>query len=424
MPKLKGSLCNDRGIWIVRFRIYVDGKKKQKAVSTGLRVANNKREAEEKMAEILKGWEEKLSLTNQGEEMLLNYIKRWIDSKKTASETDDISSTTADNYVSIYQAHLEPYFAPLKLKLIDVKPKHIEDYITHKQREGKISNTTINKHISLLGTILRHAMLNDYIQSNPVERITNKPKKIKPQQKHLEADDLLTYLKAVKGTKMEVPVTLAVMFGLRRGEIVGLTWRHFDFNKKIMCISQVVKRKKDSNGQWVDVVSLNTKTDASASTYDLDDVAITYFRRIKNQQNALNPIWVCIDNETGERLHLDYITATHRKLIKKTSLEQIRFHDLRHSCLTLLANDPQFSMKQVQAYARHAQFSTTADTYSHINDGTKLRELQTITNALSDFLVLEESNPEQNENITEHPKEEEVDDNGDPGRYSKATHPP
>lgn len=163
----------------------------------------------------------------------------------------------------------------------------------------------------------------------------------------------------------------------------------------------------------------------SASVYDLDDVAIAYFGRIKDQQCALNPVWVCIDSETGERLHLDYVTAKHQKIIKKIpSLEAVRFHDLRHSCLTLLANDPKFSMKQVQAYARHAQFSTTADVYSHINDGTKLRELQTITNALSSFLILEESNPEQNENITEQPKDQEVDDNGDPGRYSKATHPP
>ena len=91
---------------------------------------------------------------------------------------------------------------------------------------------------------------------------------------------------------------------------------------------------------------------------------------------------VCV-NEIGELISPDYVTHKFSKLLKSLGLKHIRFHDLRHCCISLLANDPRFSMKQVQEYARHANFNITADTYSHADQNTKAAELD----ALTEFLM-------------------------------------
>ncbi len=91
--------------------------------------------------------------------------------------------------------------------------------------------------------------------------------------------------------------------------------------------------------------------------------------------------FVCV-NEIGELIQPDYVTAKFTKLLKANGLRHIRFHDLRHSCLSILANNSNFTMKQVQDYAGHANYAITADTYSHTDISAKRAELEVITNAL------------------------------------------
>lgn len=64
-------------------------------------------------------------------------------------------------------------------------------------------------------------------------------------------------------------------------------------------------------------------------------------------------------NAVGELLTPDSITKKFRKLLNEKELPYIKFHALRHSCISLLANNNQFSMKQIQDYAGHADFLTT-----------------------------------------------------------------
>ena len=176
------------------------------------------------------------------------------------------------------------------------------------------------------------------------------------------------------------------MFGLRRDEIIGLKWSAIDWNKRTLEICGSVTRAKQSDGTIKDVYSDSLKTEASNSTYILDDDSYTYLHNLyeHNMQIISNTDdykeYVCV-NEVGERLKLDFVTHKFSKLLKANGLRQIRFHDLRHSALSLLSKN--FSMKLVQEYGRHAQFNTTADVYSHIDNKDKLEETAKITEVLN-----------------------------------------
>ena len=90
--------------------------------------------------------------------------------------------------------------------------------------------------------------------------------------------------------------------------------------------------------------------------------------------------YVCV-NIAGQRLKLDYVTHKYSELLDKNNLPHNRFHDLRHSCISLLVNN-HISMKDAQIYARHADFNTTANTYSHALKSSTQTSLDTIMKAL------------------------------------------
>ncbi|WP_455530605.1 tyrosine-type recombinase/integrase [Ruminococcus sp.] len=80
--------------------------------------------------------------------------------------------------------------------------------------------------------------------------------------------------------------------------------------------------------------------------------------------------FVCV-NAVGALITPDAITSQFRKLLDRNNLPHIKFHAFRHSCISLLANNTAFSMKQIQDYAGHSDFLTTFNVYSHSDDSAK-----------------------------------------------------
>ena len=71
-------------------------------------------------------------------------------------------------------------------------------------------------------------------------------------------------------------------------------------------------------------------------------------------------------DELGERMRANYLTSAFPKFLESHGLRRMRFHDLRHSCASLLLSNG-ISMKQIQIWLGHSTFSTTADIYAHLD---------------------------------------------------------
>lgn len=184
---------------------------------------------------------------------------------------------------------------------------------------------------------------------------------------------------------IEIPVYIATVFGLRRSEVLGLKWSAIDLKRRTLTVCGSVTRQQQPDGKWIDVFNDRLKTEASNSVFELNDVMCNFFMNLyeHNQKIISNTNdykeYVCV-NEIGERIKLDYLTHKFSKLLKANDLRHIRFHDLRHSTLSLLAQH--HTMKLVQGYARHANYNITADTYCHVDTTAKLTELNTLCDAL------------------------------------------
>lgn len=376
---IKGSLHINKGIYHVSFYIKdKNGVRKQKCLSTGIKATKgNKRKAEQRMQEILAKWD---GVTYSNSKILLSdYVREWIERDKGR-----ISRTTYDGYIHMFEKHIEPYFKVLKLTVQDVKPMHLEKYFSVKVEEGLSPNTVI-KHGAIIRTALQDALKNGFIKNNPAE-LADKPKREKPKHDFYTADELTRLWSVMQGTPIELPVYFSVFFGLRRSEAIGVKWSAIDFENKTLTICNKVTRNR-IDGKMVNVESNVLKSETSNRVFSLNDRHCEYLKSIFEKQTKYVRItkdykdFVCV-NEIGELIQPDYVTAKFAKLLKANGLRHIRFHDLRHSCLSILANNSNFTMKQVQDYAGHANYIITADTYSHTDISAKRAELEAITNAL------------------------------------------
>ena len=375
---IKGSLQKNRNTYYVSFRIPdKNGNMKQKMISTGIKTERgNKRKAEEKMREILAKYEG-LTTLDTDDFLLSSYMEGWVSRVKTK-----VQSTTYDGYVHMLRRHIKPYFDARKTNILNIKPKDLEEYYSVKLAEVLNPNTII-KHHAIIRTALQDAVKNAYIKTNAAD-FADKPKRVRAKHDFYTVEELQNLLEVSKGTVLELPIYLSVMFGLRRSEAVGLKWSAIDFKTKTLEVCTKVTRC-NVDGKILDVVSDELKSESSHSTFYMNDTVCKYLKSVKAKQDNMNLSdeareFVCID-EVGKRILADHVTHKFSKLLRENGLRHIRFHDLRHSCISLLVRN-NFNMKLIQEYARHADFTLTANTYSHVELGAKKMEIDSITDAL------------------------------------------
>ena len=187
------------------------------------------------------------------------------------------------------------------------------------------------------------------------------------------------------------PIVLAVYCGLRRSEALGLSWSNIDFeNDKIFIGQKVLEVVRE--GKMVQVVSDEIKTESSRRSFkiipEVKEILIEHKQRQEDYQRRFRKAYskkhldmVCV-NPLGELIKPIYITAHFPKLLKQYGMRDIRFHDLRHTCASLLVAK-NINMKIIQVWLGHSNMSTTADIYSHLDANAKSEAGRAIESVLS-----------------------------------------
>lgn len=202
---------------------------------------------------------------------------------------------------------------------------------------------------------------------------------------------LMEVLPIFANTKMELPVMLAAFYGLRRSEVIGLQWSAIDFERKIVTISRTFERI-NVDGKMVDVSKCRTKNKASFRSLPLIpavEQALLKAQKRQHQQMKLcggsyckeYKDYICVD-DMGHLVTPDYVTRVFREMLLKNGFRPIRYHDLRHSCASLLIKN-KVTMKEVQMWLGHSSFSTTANIYAHIDVDSKMEAANMIASKIN-----------------------------------------
>ena len=261
-----------------------------------------------------------------------------------------IQQTTYDGYMHILDKHIYPYFKQLKLTLSKLTTLDVENYYKSKLQE-KLSPNTIIKHHQLIHSCLNNAVRLGTLKENVADKAV-KPKKTRTETSFYTSDELLELFRVVKNTSLELPVFFAVLYGLRRSEVLGLKWSAIDFEKMTITINNKVVRCHNENGSLVDIADSTLKSDMSYRILPMNADICRYLKQFPHINE-----YICTD-KNGNRLKTDYITHKFYDIIRQNNLKPVRFHDLRHSCASLLILTG-FNMKEVQEWLGHSDYTTT-----------------------------------------------------------------
>lgn len=345
------------------------GKRKPKWISTGLTIKGNKKRAEQMLMEERR----KYANAKAGDDVLFaDFMEQWLEIVKST-----VSIPTYSSYVNAVKSIIAPYFRKKKILLRDLQAHDIQMFYQEQLQRVKASSV-IHYHANI-HKALKYAVKNDMIPSNPADKV-ERPKQDKFYGNFYDRDELNKLFEAVAGTKLELPVLLGAFYGLRRSEIVGLKWSAIDFEQNTITISHTVT-SCNLDGKCVIVAKDTTKTKSSRRTLPL----VPYFHEkllaVKAQQGRNQKLcgrsynrefleYICVD-DIGDRFKPNYITSQFPRLLERNGFRKIRFHDLRHSCASLLLASG-VPMKHIQEWLGHSDFSTTANIYAHLDYSSKL----------------------------------------------------
>lgn len=380
-----GSIYERKGIYYAIVSYYVDGRRKQKSISTGLPVKGNKRRALEFLENLKRTYETKESMENMDGSRLLmtDYMDEWLKIVKPLVER-----ATYKSYDNMVSARIRPHFEKLNLLLTEVEPKHIKMLYDEILEQGYTTNTVIHYH-AVLHQALAYAVKNDYILSNPADRV-KRPKKNKHISSFYTKEEILTLLDIAKDDPIYIPIVLSAYYGFRRSETLGMRWSAIDFENKTITVNHKVTELTE-NGKTIVYAEDKLKTKSSYRTLPLipvvEEKLLEHKAKLERNQKLFGNSYckeymdyVCVD-EMGKLFRPNFVSDHFGWLLKKYGLKKLTFKELRHSCASMLVAEG-IPMKSIQEWLGHSNFSTTADIYSHIDYHAKQQSAAAIGNAL------------------------------------------
>ena len=366
-----------------------NGKRKTPWISTNLPVKGNKKRAENFMLDVRRNFVppnvqriEEREAMQKGYILFTDFLLKWL---RVAKST--VKLTTYASYEMMATKIIIPYFQILNIKLKELTTEDIQDFYSA-QLERVSANTVIHYH-AVIHRALKYAVKIKTIQSNPAVNV-ERPRKEKFIGSFYDKKEINTLFDIIQGHPLEVAIKLAAFYGLRREEIIGLKWTAIDFENNTLTIQHTVT-ECNLDGKHIEVASDTAKTDSSLRTMPL----VTNFREMllakKEKQEHyrklcgrsyckeyLDYIFV---NEMGERWKPRYLSDGFKRILEQNGLRRIRFHDLRHTCASLLlANN--VPMKKIQEWLGHSDFSTTANIYAHLDFQSKISSAEAMLTGL------------------------------------------
>ena len=377
------TLKNGRYYAVLNYR-NAGGQRKTKWIALGLPEKGNKRKAEAELAKLRAEFEPPKEVGDLSSDMLFaDYLLEWLEIAKGR-----LAVATYSSYAAMINKPVGPYFRQRNLTLRELEARHLQMFYSEMLRKVK-PNTVIHYH-AIIHSALKYAVKTDMLVQNVADKV-DRPKKNSFQPVFLSAEEMQKVFEALRGTKLELPVLVAAFYGFRRGEVLGLKWDAIDFERGTISVIRTVTTIT-LDGKQAEIEQQSAKTKSSLRTLPLIGSFREYFLQVKEAQELNKQVcgncynyeydgFVFVD-ELGERMRANYLTSAFPKFLENHGLRRMRFHDLRHSCASLLlAND--VPLKHIQEWLGHSDFTTTANIYAHLDYKSKITSAQAMETGLA-----------------------------------------
>ncbi|MBT2755895.1 site-specific integrase [Mesobacillus foraminis] len=319
------------------------------------------REAKAEMAELT------LAIKNgdflrENKMSLSQYLDYWLDNY---ARTNTKPKTFAE-YEKMVKNHLKLSLGGIMLH--ELRSIHLQSY--YKDKLKVLSAQTITHHHRLLSKALNDAVDWEFLIKNPAKG-AKPPKPVKMEMNTLNVEQLNMLLATARErTPIYYPVIFAAAHtGMRKSELMGLTWKNVNFKAQRFYIRQTIT---EANGTYFfNQIPKNEKPRGVKLTAELAKLVLHLKNEHDDRKNALGEAFnehdLVFCNSKGNIMAPSEITRALKRALRAAHLPDIRFHDLRHSHATILLQE-NVHPKIVSARLGHSKIQVTMDTYSHITD--------------------------------------------------------
>ena len=286
------------------------------------------------------------------EELAEEYLS-WYQKRRKASSFTKISS--------IVRIHLIPKFD--KTPILEIRPRDVTKY--QDDIIDKFAPSHVKKIHTTLSAVFKHAMKQEYITTNPASIVGNVDLE---EEKHINfwtLDEFKAFIKHVEDPMYHAMFMALYYSGMRKGELLALTWGDIDFENNNINID-----KTEYNRQIT-----TTKTKASARQVIMPSHVMRLLSILKQQ--ASPKMTYVVFGEFHTSISTSTLDRRYSEFIKQSGVKRIRIHDFRHSHASYLINKG-IIISVVAARLGHSDVATTLNTYSHLYPSTEKEAVLTM----------------------------------------------
>lgn len=306
-----------------------------------------------------------------------DWLNRWL----TVYVKPKIRPASYANYKDVARNHIIPALGNIPLQKLTTDM--IQEFYNRKSENGRLdgkgglSPRIIHLIHQVINGALKQAVRQKLITHNPAEYTTRPSLKYREMQP-LAVEEVNRYLEAAREDRLYAAFLLELTTGLRRGELLAITWDNLDLAKQTLSIKQSLSRVRYVDEGISKLEAQDTKTESGKRTIPLLPEVAQELKRHKARQNeeklffgqAYQDKNLVFATPIGTPIEPRNFHRKHTAILQKAGLRHVRLHDLRHTFATIVLNQGE-NPENLRALLGHAKTSTTLDLYCHSDDEGK-----------------------------------------------------
>lgn len=384
---MEGSLIIKGNYYYAKFR--VNGKQKMLATKVPVK-GNNKRKAERALKELIAKYEG-LNLENENV-LFTSFLDKWLQSVKPI-----LKPATWESYDKTVNGKIKPFFEQKNYRFRDMKPEIFTEYFVYLATEGKsngkggLSYKTVKNIRGVLSSAYEYAIENSYIKDNPVlkSKMPSFAHSIKSDVPEYSAEQVRKLLLFAKENDSHIYIflLLALYTGLRKGELLALTWEDVDYDKKLLRVN----KSRTGSRKAITTQITTPKTESSNRKIPLNDTVLEALKAEKKRQdehaeilgNGYDKRSFIIRTVLGKPyVNLSAINRVVNRLTEKAGLPHCTIHGFRHSVASIL-DDNGVPIQDISVLLGHESVQTTERIYINRRKTAKAETIETLDNAIN-----------------------------------------
>lgn len=308
------------------------------------------------------------------------FFELWLNGKELSRRPG-----TVENYRKITSSYILPKIGQMRLQ--DLTPTHITQLYLLLKEEGKGARSVQAVHV-ILHCALKQAVREGLLGRNPVDAV-DRPRVEQTETQILSEEQARQLLAIASGSLYETVFCLALISGMRKGELLGLKWSDLDLTKGTILVQRQLQLVKPEG-----YILVPPKTKAGKRQIKLGQGMLAKLENHRRNQEALKAAagdkWkennLIFTSSIGTYMDQSRVHKEFKRLLTKAGLPDLRFHDLRHTSLSFLLENGT-PVNTVQQRAGHSKASVTIDIYGHALAGSQNQAADRIDELVTSIAV-------------------------------------